>query len=111
MRSTLTALAYAVVFAAVALAFFAWCLSAAGSLLTPNADAEPLDETDAAPPVSGPRAAVGTPAGVAAAAAQPERDPVIGTDAYTAERHARIRAFQQRETAERSARSFMTRGF
>jgi hypothetical protein len=40
----------------------------------------------------------------AVVAAPPARDPVIGTDIYTADRDARVRAFQQRETANNHPR-------
>lgn len=46
-----------------------------------------------------------------ALAAAPARDVVIGTDITRAERNARVAAFQRRETAERQARGFTSRGF
>lgn len=46
-----------------------------------------------------------------ALAAAPARDPVIGSDDATADRHARLRAFQQRDPAERAARRLTTRGY
>lgn len=71
-------------------------------------DGEPAEALPGAAALERAPAAVGP---VAAGVAGADRDPVIGTDIATADRHARIAAFQRRETTERAARGFTSRGY